>query len=237
MTIEELKAGVPKHSRGLISQKVVDVFNNLEGEEGEDFAEHYKQNFITLSRVLKGGEYRISDYISAVKFVSYKLLENTDIDSYMMTFPNRYARLLLKYENVGTEEEIRAKSISPFVSAYKKNDLVAKLTEQALVPARILNAPMFQDALNVNYDLMYNARSEIVQQKAADSLLVHLAQPEIQKIELEVGVKGQDEIGAMREEMRRLAGLQQGAIVAGSNTPLQIAESKLMHEIIDVEDE
>jgi len=38
MTVEELKAGVPKHSRRMITQNVVDVFNNLAGEHGEDFA-------------------------------------------------------------------------------------------------------------------------------------------------------------------------------------------------------
>ena len=235
MTIEDLKNGVPKHAKGMITQNVVDVLNHLEGGDGLDFAEHYKQNFITLSRVMKSGEFSMKDYISAIKFVSYKLLENSDVDAYMMTFPDRYARLLDQYAHVGDEAEIRSRKISPFVSAYKGGDLVVKLMEQSLVPSKVLNAPMFQDALNIQMGLAMNARSEMVQMQAANSILTHLKQNDVQKIELEVGIKGQDEVLALREEMTRLAAQQQASIAHGANTSLEIAESTLLHEVIEVE--
>ncbi len=242
MTIEELKAAVPKHQRGMITERIVNVFNQLESEEGEDFAEHYKQNFIGLSHILKSSNYSITDYINAVKFISYKLLENSDIDSYQMTFPERYARLLSKWQEEGmTEEEIRERKISPYVSAYKRNDIVKNLMEQALMPSRILNAPYFQQALNVQLDLMYNARSEMVKLGAAESVLKYTAPNESTKIELEVGVKGQDEVQALRDEMMRLASQQQLAIQSGINTSLEIAESKLLYEeveeVIEVEED
>ena len=234
-TIEELKSIVPKHTRGLITQRIVDTLNHLEGEHGEDFAEHYKQNFISLSVVLKSSNYTMKDYTNAVKFVSHKLLENSDIDAYQMTFPDRYSRLLEKHRDFGDETLIRNQKISPYVTAYKKNELVAKLTEQAMIPARILNAPMFQQALNVQLDIAMNGSNDMARTTAANSILTHLKQPETQKIELEVGVKGQDEISALRDEMRRLAGTQQNAIESGSNTSLEIAESRLLHETIEVE--
>ncbi|MCD6150458.1 MAG: hypothetical protein J7J70_02220 [Deltaproteobacteria bacterium] len=237
MTIEELKAGIPKHTRSLITQNVVDVLNNLQGEHGEDFAEHYKQNFIGMSTVMKGGSFAVADYINAVKFSSFRLLRNTDIDSYMLTFPERYARLMDKFEDYGDEAAIRSDKISPYVTAYKQNPIVVKVTEQALVPSRILNAPMFQQALNIQMGIAMTARSEQVRSQAAESVMKYTMSPEVQKIELEVGVKGQDEILALRTEMHRLASQQQLTIESGTNDALDIAEQKLMHEIIEVEDE
>jgi len=237
MTVEDLKKAVPKHVRGMIGENVVNVFNSLEGEEGPEFAEHYKQNFISMSSVMKGGQYAVKDYLDAVKYVAHKLLENSDIDAYQLTFPDRYARLMEKYADEGDEAFIRGAKISPFVTAYKKGDLVTKVLEQSLVPSRILNAPMFQDALNIQMGLAMTARSEIVRSSAAESVMKYTMSPEAQKIELEVGIKGQDEVMALRTEMHRLAAQQQATIISGTNTSLQIAEQKIMHEIIDVEDE
>jgi len=238
MTIEELKAATPKHSRGMITNHVVEVFNQLEGEHGEDFAEHYKQNFLSMSSVLKSGLYSTKDYMSGVKYVAHKLLQNTDIDAYHLTFPDRYERLMAKWTAEGmTEDEVRSKKISPFVTAYKTNDLVKTLAEQALMPSKILNAPMFQDALNVQYDRMYNSIRDQDRIAAAESVLKYTAPNEVTKIEIDVGVKGTDEVQALRDEMMRLALQQQTSIAAGTVTSLQIAESRIMHEeIIDVED-
>jgi len=231
MTIEELKAGVPKHTRNLISQNVVDVFNNLQGEHGEEFAEHYKQNFVSMSTVMKGGSFAVKDYLLAVKYVAFKLLENSDIDSYMMTFPDRYARLLVLHMDYGDETAIRSDKISPYVAAYKKNALVVKVLEQSLVPSRILNAPMFQQALNIQMSIAMSSRSDQVRSQAAESVMKYTMSPEVQKIELEVGVKGQDEILALRTEMHRLASQQQTTIESGTNTSLEIAEQRLLFEI------
>ena len=236
MTIDELKGAIPKHVRSLVSQNVVDVFNGLAGEEGPEFAEHYKQNFVGMSSVMKGGQYAVKDYLDAVKFVAYKLLDHTDIDAYHMTFPDRYQRLMTKWADFGTEEMIRGAKISPFVTAYKKGDLVTKVLEQALVPSRILNAPMFQDALNIQMSIAQTARSEQVRSQAAESVMKYTMSPEVQKFEIEVGIKGQDEIMALRTEMHRLASQQQLTIESGTNTSLEIAEQKLLYaETIEAE--
>ena len=233
MTLDELKAGVPKHSRKFITQGIVDVFNQLEGDEGEDFAETYKQNFVSHTRVLQGGEFAMKDYVSAVKFVSFRLLQHPDIDAYMLTFPDRYQRLMTKWEGL-SEEEIRGKKISPYVTAYKQNPLVSKITEQSLVAPHILNAPMFQQALNIQMNTAMTANSELARVAAAESVMKYTRAPEVTKFELEVGIKGQDEIMAMRTEQHRLASMQQLSIESGSMTSKEIAESRLLHEIIDV---
>ncbi len=231
MTMEELKSATPKHSRGMITNHVVEVFNELESDHGEDFAEHYKQNFLSMSSVLKTGLYSTKDYLSGIKYVAHKLLQNSDIDAYHLTFPGRYERLMTKWTGEGmTEEEVRSQKISPYVTAYKSNDLVKKLAEQALMPSKILNAPMFQDALNVQYDRMYNAYRDQDRIAAAESVLRYTAPNEVHKIEVDVGIKGSDEVQSLRDEMQRLAHQQQVAIEAGTSTSLQIAESKILFE-------
>ena len=238
MTIEELREGLPSRQKKLVTQNVVDVMNNLEGDEGVEFAEHYKQNFISASSIMQSSVYSMGDYISAVKFVSYKLLDYADIDAYMNTFPDRYQRLIDKWSGEMDEQEIRTTKISSFVTAYKKNDIVVKITEQSLVPSKILNAHLFQDALNVQASLMYTARSEMVRSQAAESVMRYTNMPEAQKIELEVGIKGQDEILALRNEMHNLASQQQLGIKDKSLTSEEIAHSVLLHEeAIDVETE
>ncbi len=236
MNIEELKRVIPKHTRKLITQNVVDVFNGLEGDHGEDFAEHYKQNFIGMSSIMKGGTYNTKDYMNAVKFSSFRLLQNTDIDSYMLTFPDRYQRLMTNHADHGDEAAIRSDKISPYVAAYKRNDLVVKVTEQALVPSRILNAPMFQQALNIQMEIAMTSHNDKTRSEAADSVMKYTMSPETQKIELEVGLRGQDEIASLRSEMHRLASQQQITIESGTNSSLQIAESTLLHDIIEVEE-
>jgi hypothetical protein len=233
MTLEELKENVPKHARNLVTQRIVDVFNKLEEEDGEEFAEVYKQNFISMSSVLKSKNYRISDYLNAVKYASYKLLDNSDIDAYHMTFPDRYKRLIDKWKDFGSEEDIRMSKISPYVNAYKKSELVQKVLEQTLVPSHILNAPLFQEALNVQVSLMYGAKSEMVRQTAAESVLKYTKPPETQKIELEVGIKGQDEVQALRDEMSRLAAQQQQSISTGQVSSTDVAESVLIAEVVE----
>lgn len=235
MTLEELKNGMPKHSRKFATQEVVDILNHLEGEEGEAFAEAYKQNFISHTRVMIGGEYTMKDYINAVKFVSYRMLQHPDIDAYQLTFPQRYNRLMEKWTAQGmTEEEIRSRKISPYVSAYKQNDLVAKITEQALIAPHILNAPMFQQALNEQMMIGLTARSEQVRSMALESVMKYTKAPEVAKFQVDVAISGGDEISAMRAEMHRLAGLQQASIESGSATTLEIAESRILHEVEEI---
>lgn len=236
VTLEELKGALPPRQKKLVTQGVVDTLNQLATDEGEEFAEHYKQNFISMSTVMNNTNYNMGDYVSAVKFTAYKLLEHTDIDAYKYTFPDRYQRLMDKWEGL-PEEDIRGQKISPFVTAYKKTELAVKVMERSLVPSRILNAPMFQDALNIQMSLAMGARSEMVRQAAAESVMKYTVSPEAQKIELEVGIKGQDEVMALRDEMRRLASQQQAGIEDGSVTSTEVAHSKLLHEVIDVEAE
>ena len=109
----------------------------------------------------------------------------------------------------GDEEWIRSNKIAPYATIYSKGKLVNELLAQAAVPVSILNADLFQEALNVEAHLMKNARSETVKQLAAKTILEILKPEEIQKVELDIGLKENDVIKDLREVTMRLAEEQQ----------------------------
>lgn len=233
ITMKELEKAVSPKNRKYITEDMVETLNKI---QDPDFREHYKQNMVSMASILADGTYTTKDFTNAVKFVSYKLLEETDIDAYMMTFPDRYERLMNKWLAEGlTEEQIREQKISSFVAAYKRNDLVAKVFERTLVPSRILNAPLFQEALNVQVQLMYSSRSDIVKQQAAKTVMEYTHTPEAVKIEMEIGMKEDDEIKALRDEMAKLAAMQLEKIENKVLTSKDVAHTKLLHDPIDVE--
>jgi hypothetical protein len=168
-------------------------------------------------------------YIEAVKYVSYRLMGMSVIDSYQMTFPDRYQRLMDKYLNAGLEEEeIRSKKISPYATIYNKGNLVNEIMGRALVPVSILNADLFQSALNVQADLMLNARSETVKQLASKTVLEILKPAETTKIELDVGLKENNVISELRQTTMELAKQQQLSIESGVITATKVAEDHII---------
>ena len=120
--------------------------------------------------------------------------------------------------------------------AYNKNLLVAAVTEQMLVPSWLLNQGLFQKALNVQADLMLNARSEKVRTDAANSLLGHLKMPEVAKVELDVNVKEDDAISELRRSTLELVAQQRKMLEAGVMKVREAAEQKVVQgEIVSEE--
>ena len=234
LTLSTLKKTLPKHTAKNITQSTVDVINGLTEGDGEDFSEAYRENFLTYTKVLSSGTYKITDYMNAVRFVSYKLMKYSNIECYMRTFPDRYDRLLDQYQDLGDETWIRENKIAAFVSMYNQNQLVNLIMDQSTIPSRILNAPMHQDALNVLAQLMVGSRSDMVRMQAASNILVHLKAPETAKIELDINVKENDVIGELRKVTQELAESQRLSISSGVSTSAQIAESKIIEgEVVD----
>jgi len=230
LEFEHIKALLPKGARRNLTQGTVDAINNLTSEDGELFGDAYKENFVSYIGVLKTGRFKINDYMSAVKYVSYKLMEHTNIDSYIMTFPDRFARLKHKHNNL-SDEDLRVE-IGNFVAAYNKNELVNKILEQSMIPPHILNVPMFQQALNVSCELMLNASSEMVRITAAKTILDATKAPETSKIEIDLNLKESDAIVDLRRATQELVSQQKLALSSGVSNPKEIAESIV---VIDAE--
>lgn len=222
-TLEEVKSIVPKNKKNLITDDIVDLLNNE--LKDQDSIEEFKENFITYIKVLNGdSKYKIKDYIKAIKFITLRMLNHTILDSWKYTFPDRYDRLI---KSGKTEEEIR-----PYSSVYSKNDLVVQLLKQTIIPTYILNAPLHQEAINISMNIARNSNvNAMARVQAARTVLEYTKQPEVQSIQLDVGLKDIDEIAELNKTNRLLAELQLKNLEKGNLSLKEIAESK----IIDLE--
>lgn len=226
LTVAELKEALPGHLKGYASQDLADKVNQYVGDP--QFAEMLKENLVTYTGVLKEGRFKIADYISAVTYVSLKIMGFTNQDAYARTFPQRYQDLVAR----GAD----AKEISAYVAAYNKGKLVNLVLEQTLIPAWVYNQGTYQKAINRQAWLMENAKSEKVQAEAANSLLTHLKKPEKTQVELDIGYKDNSGMEELRDMMAGLAQRQKELIGQGMSTK-DVAHQPLRQSQKDVDGE
>lgn len=216
LTVSEAQEAMPSHLRTHATQELVDKVNAAHSDPL--IADQIKDNFLSYTRVLQEGRFKIEDYLNAVVYVSFKLMNYNNQESYARTFPQRYQALVAR----GASD----KDISAYVAAYAKNKLVNSIMEQSLIPTWVLNQEMYQKALNTQADLMLYAKSELVRTQAANSLLTALKKPEKAQVELSVTAIESDGVKELREMLTSLAEASQAAIKSGVPTK-QIAHQPL----------
>ena len=209
ITKEILARALPPNLKGAATDALVDAINQISADP--IIAESIRENFLSYSAVLRDGKFKTEDYLNAVAYCSYKLMGDSNQDAYFKTFPQRYAALMAAGRT--------PKEISSYVASYNKGQLVNKIMEQALVPSWVLNAHMFQAALNTQFKLMNDEDvSHKVRSDAANSLLTHLAKPK------EVGPLINIEMGEnsgmteLKETLAKMAEQQRELIASGVTT-------------------
>jgi len=216
LTLVQLQASMPKKFRHNVTEDMVKFINATEGDEFRDI---YKENLLGFSDVMQLGRYGMTEYLNAVKFVSYKLLGDSNTIAYAKVFPDRYQRLV--------DKNTPMKTISSFSTTYNKGALVHKILERTLVPVHILNMDVHQEAINIQAELMRDAKSETVRQKAAECLIMQLKAPETAKIEVDVNYNN-DSIDELRATTRALAQQQLKLIQSGAVTAEDMAHSDII---------
>jgi len=206
MTVDLLKATLPKALQGNATQELADHINAIALDI--EVAEEVRSNFLSYTKVLQDGKFKTEDYLNAVIYVTHKLMEYSNQDAWIRTFPVRYQTLVAKGSS--------PKDISAHVAAYHKNKLVNLILEQSITPSWLLNRDIYQRAINTQFELMTDPDvSDKVRSDAANSILTHLKPPEVKKVELEVGVKNGGGIADLMATMNQLARQQQEAIASG----------------------
>lgn len=223
LSIEQFKQALPDKVKRSINQELIDQINNTLADP--EMFEAYRDNLLSYTRVMADGRFKVSSYVDAVRYVSHKLMGCTNIEAYTKTFPDKYQRFI--------QQGVASKDIASYVTAYNKSKLVNLIFEQTLIPSYVLNQDLYQKALNVQAELMLDTDiSPKVRSDAANSLLTHLKMPETQKVELEIGVKEDSSIQALRNTTLELARQQRMMMEAGAMNAQEVAHSKL---VIDVE--
>ena len=225
ITTEVLKHSLPDKFKNSVNDELLDNINNTLSDP--DLYETYRDNFLSYMSVLNDGRYKITDYLNAVKYCTQRLMGKSQIDSYIVTFPDRYNTMIQNGKS--------SKDISSIVTVYNKSKLVNAIMEQSLIPSYILNQDLYQKAINVQAELMNTASSEKVRSDAANSLLTHLKPPETKKVELDIGLKQGNEVEQLRNVIAELAGKQRKFIEAGVVTAKETAEQRLIGKVIEHE--
>ena len=227
LTIDLFKKALPDKVKKSVNQELIDQVNKMLSDP--DMYEHYRENMLSYTSVMADGRFKVSNYVDAVKYVSHKLMGCTNLLAYTKTFPDKY--------NDFVARGVSSSDIASYVTAYNKSKLVNLIFAQTLVPSYVLNADMYQKALNVQAELMVHANSEKVRSDAANSILTHLKMPETQKIELDIGIKQDSSIDALRASTLELVAQQRAMIKANAMTAGEVAGSKLLienGEVVDV---
>jgi len=224
ITLDQLKRAAPVNIRKSFSQSQVDSINKA--LKNSSSKEEFRENILSYVSVLGEGRFKMVDYLNAVKYVSHKLLGDSNIQAYTKVFPDRYQHFL--------DIEADPRHIAGHVSLYNKRVLVNKVLEQTIIPHHILNMGMYQEALNAQTELMINARSEMVRMNAANSILTHLKPPEVAKVELDINVNN-DAVADLRDVMVEFARKQKAALEDKTSSVKEIAHSKIIKEFVDVD--
>lgn len=219
LTVDAVKAAMPKRQKHNISQRLVDELNKIVSDPEERIA--FRENLLSYTNVLQDPNIKLTTYLDAVRYVSFKLMGYTNQEAWMKTFPDRYQRLI---DDGKSDMFIRST-----VACYNRNKVVNMIMEQTMIPSYVLNQDVYQKAINEQARLMMTAKSEKVRSDAANSLLTHLKQPETTKLKLDVEVKQDDSLRDLRAAITDLATAQRRAIEAGMNTAQDIANSKLIN--------
>lgn len=228
LTPELLQRCLPTSRKNQITDELVEKLNAIiESDEAKDAV---RDNFIGFTAALTSPHHTVEDYLNSVKYISYTMMGDTNNKAWAKVFPERYTRLL--------EKGVPPKDINAHVRHYNKSKLVNAVRDQSMIPSHILNADVFQEAINTQAELMRSAKSEMVRFNAANSLLTHLKRPEAQKVELDIGMKDNDLLAGLKETVTMLAGQQKKLIESGAYNAKEIAHQQIItvEKVVEVAD-
>ena len=220
LTKEELIQSLPTSVQSGVSDTLVNELNSIITDP--DFRETFRDNMISYNKVLSEGKFKLSSYMNAVMYVSYKLMGYNNMDAYERTFQQKFQSWI--------QQGKTAQTISAHVAMYNKSKLVNLVYAQAVIPTHVLNQDKFQEAINHQYYLMKNAASEKVQSDAANSLTIHLKPPEEKQVSLSIGLEETDSIKELKATIATLAEVQVNSIESKKWTAGEIAAARIVAE-------
>lgn len=218
MDVTEIKEALPVSLRKSVNSELLGRINDV--MQDETLAEEFRNSFLSYSKVLQEGKFKIQSYVDAIRYVCYKMQDRTNFESYSLTFPDK----MQKFAQEGKSN----KDISAYVAAFHKNKLVTRIMEEALTPMWILNRDNYQKAINTQIEIMQDSKSDIARVQAANSILTNLKQPETKKIELDVGIKEDGVMASLIEQTNLLAQKQLEALQSGLLNAKDVAQTKIL---------
>lgn len=231
LTLATVHSQLSKQQRNLVDEGTVEEINKLAADP--DYGEEFLQSYLDHLQVLADSPKNTHEqYLRAVKFFSLVEAGNKLVDAYVKVFPDRFEARRRNNPNAG-KEVIRGEA-----SRYNSSKMVNEIRRVATIPVQLIHRHLLHESILETAKLMKTAKSEMVRQKAADTLIRELKPSE----DANINIKVDDNTGSVIEELRKatqeLAAKQQEAVLAG--IPMkQIAAARIFdndeEDVIDVE--
>ena len=226
ISAEELRSCLPDRLKRNVSASVMSKVNEVLGDP--EAWETYRENLLGYAHVLQHGRFKMTNYVDAVKFVSYKLMGKTSKQSFLLVFPEKISG----WDAAGVESKDQAS----YITAYNSCKLVNLVYEQTLIPVHVMNRDNYQRAINCQISLMLTAKSEMARVQAANSVLTHLKPPEQTQIDINISSDSDSAINALTASTQRMIDMQKKMLSDGVLTAQDLAHQSLNVVEQEIED-
>lgn len=219
LTEDQFKAALPRGMSVRVNDEIMSTIQLALKDNVH--AEMISENILGYTHVLQTGKYKLENYINAVKYVSYKVMGNSNLAAFSKTFPDKYQNWL--------KDGVSNSDIASYISAYNKSKLVVAIYSDTLIPTHILNAHHFQEAINTQVEIMRNEDASYkVRSDAANSLMTHLKAPEASKVEMDLTIKEDSGLMALKNSMKELVAKQQEMLANNMVSAKDVAEAPII---------
>jgi hypothetical protein len=235
LTLPLIQSQLTAKQKLQVTEETVDEINKLANnpDYGPEFLEAYLDCLNVFAEATRNDH---KQYLNAMKFFSLVEADNSLTDSYIKVFPERYERR--RAGNPGKTPDQVAQLLRGEASRYNKSRLLCEIRRVATIPVQLVHRHLLHEAILQTAHLMTNAKSEMVRQKAADTLIRELKPSEDQTLKVEVNDGAKSVIAELHKATKELAAQQRESIMAG--VPIkQIAAARIFdnddEDVIDVE--
>jgi len=226
LDINVLQAQLSAKQKHMITDDTVDELRKLANDPdyGEEFLDTYRDHLNILS---SNSKYTTKGYMSAVKFFSLIEAGNNITESYIIVFPERFKA---RTDRGQEKADIRGEA-----SRYNSTALVNEIRKVATIPVQLIHRHLLHEAILEQADLMRNARSEMVRQKAGEVIIKELKPLEENVLSIKVEDGAKSAIASLQEATEKLIIREQQSIQAG--VPIKsIIEAKIVHAEQDADE-
>lgn len=192
----------------LVTQDTVDELNKL--VEDPDYGEEFLDQYVSYFNVLdQNSAWSTPKYMNALKFFSLIESGHTAVDAYVKTFPDRLAARYARGEsklNMGGE-----------ASRYNSSALVNEIRKVASISVKLIHRHVLHQAIQTSTELMLTAKSEMVRQKAAETLMRELKPEEDSNVNIKIGMddEAKSQQAKLVDHIGKLAISQREMLAAG----------------------
>jgi len=230
LSLDLVHSQMSKQQSLSVDAGTVEEINKLvdDPEYGEEFLESYVDHL----NVLKDNpKYTHDKYLKALKFFTLIEADNSLTDAYIKTFPERYEARQNNH-SIPKKDIMRSEA-----SRYNKTRLVNEIRRVATIPIQLIHRHLLHEAILTTAKLMQESKSDMVKQKAADTLIRELKPAEENTLNVKVDDGSVSVIAELHAATKALAAEQHKSAMAG--VPLrEITQARIINgTATEVEDD